>query len=71
MKAIPKHVTSQCYKTIGDRIVYKTKINTAVEAIAEAKRLNKKANMIHKVIAYKCAICGKYHVGKSSKELKL
>lgn len=69
MITIPKERTSQCYREIGGMIVYKRKLNTDKEAIAEAQRLNSKPNMIHKVIAYKCAICGKYHVGKSFKTL--
>lgn len=70
MKAIPKERTSQCYREINGKRIYKTKLNTDKEAIAEAKRLNSKPNQIHKVLAYKCAICGKYHVGKSLKTLE-
>lgn len=69
MVTIPKENTNQCYKTIGETKVYKHKLNTDIEAINEAKRLNDKPNMIHKVIAYKCSICGSYHVGKSFKLL--
>lgn len=69
MVTIPKERTTQCYKEIDGKIVYKRKLNTDKEAIAEAQRLNSKPNIIHKVIAYKCAICGKYHVGKSLKIL--
>lgn len=70
MVTIPKSNTNQCYKTVGENKVYKTKLKTDIEAISEAKRLNVKPNMIHKVVAYKCAICGSYHVGKSWKFLK-
>lgn len=69
MVTIPKENTNQCYKTINDVKVYKTKLKTDVDAINEAKRLNSKPNIIHKVIAYKCSICGNYHVGKSFKIL--
>lgn len=69
MVTIPKERTSQCYREINGNIVYKIKLNSDKEAIIEAQRLNSKQNMIHKVIAYKCAICGKYHVGKSLKIL--
>jgi len=70
MVTIPKHITQQCYKTIGNDIRYKKKLISDKLAIKEAKRLNNKPNQIHKVIAYKCSICGYYHVGKSHKELK-
>jgi hypothetical protein len=67
MISIPKENTNQCYKIINGEKTYKIKLKTDVEAINEAKRLNLKPNMIHKVIAYKCSICGYYHVGKSFK----
>lgn len=69
MVTIPKSNTNQCYKTINGNIKYKIKLNTDIEAITEAKRINSKPQQIHKVVAYKCAICGYYHVGKSLKEL--
>lgn len=69
MVTIPKDNTNQCYKTINNVKVYKHKLKTDTEAITEAKRLNNKPNIIHKVIAYKCSICGSYHVGKSFKIL--
>lgn len=67
MVTIPKNRTTQCYREINGNIVYKRKLNTSDEAIKEAKRLNNKPNQIHKTVAYKCAICSKYHVGKSLK----
>lgn len=70
MVAIPKNRESQCYKIIGDNKIFKIKHKTDVEAIKEAKRLNLKPNVFHKVIAYKCAICGYYHTGKSLKLLE-
>jgi len=69
MVTIPKEVTSQCYKTIQGNLIYKTKLKTDMEAINEAKRLNNKPQIFHKVVAYKCSICGYYHVGKSHKLL--
>lgn len=36
-------------------------------AIIEAKKMNIKDKTIHKVIAYKCPECKKYHIGKSKK----
>jgi uncharacterized membrane protein len=48
----------------------KKKFTTLDGAIAEAKRINQKENQIHKVIAYKCSVCHKYHVGKGKKILE-
>ena len=70
MVTIPKSRTTQCYREIGGVIKYKKKHKTDKEAIEEAKLLNNKPTQIHKVVAYKCAICGSYHVGKSLKELE-
>ncbi len=49
--------------------VYKPKFefNTQDEAITAAKSLNLKDNQLTKAVAYRCAICGKYHVGRNGK----
>lgn len=36
-------------------------------AITEAKRINNLPTQIHKVKAYKCTKCLKYHIGKGTK----
>jgi hypothetical protein len=38
-------------------------------AIKYAKKINVKESTIHKVVAYKCPYCYKYHIGKSKKEI--
>lgn len=43
--------------------------NTLDEAIKEARRMNCMEKVIHKVVAYKCDICFKYHAGRSHREL--
>lgn len=43
--------------------------DTDKQAIAEARSLNLNEKQIHKVIAYKCSICHKWHIGKSNKVL--
>lgn len=70
MKSIPKTDTNQCYKNINGEKVYKKKYNTDKEAIAIAKKLNEQDKQIKKAIAYKCAICSFYHVGRSHKLLE-
>jgi hypothetical protein len=49
--------------------VYKPKkqFETDKEAITEAKRLNSLPQTIHKVVAYKCKTCFKWHVGRTFK----
>ena len=51
--------------------VFKKKepFNTLDEAILEAKRMNCKESTIHKLFAYKCTYCHKYHIGRNSKIL--
>jgi hypothetical protein len=66
---ISKEITSQCYKEINGNVIRKHKMKTMGLAIKEANRLNRKPNMIHEIVPYQCAICGFYHVGKSSKEI--
>lgn len=49
--------------------VYKNKkvFNTDKEAIAYAKKMNKRNidKIIHKLVAYKCDKCHKWHVGRT------
>lgn len=48
----------------------KRKYDTLDEAIKAAKIENSKNERIHKVVAYKCKICFKYHIGRNGKEIK-
>jgi len=47
---------------------YKKKFNTLDDAIYQAKIVNSSDFTIHKVVAYKCRICLKYHLGRNGKE---
>jgi hypothetical protein len=38
------------------------------EAIKAANRLNAKDNVLHKVEAYKCTTCLRFHIGKTKKK---
>ena len=51
--------------------VYKKKraFNTLEEAITEAKKVNSGDFIIHKVVAYRCDYCFKFHLGKNGHEL--
>jgi hypothetical protein len=48
----------------------KKKFNTLDDAIIEAKKVNSNDKIIHKLVAYKCTKCFKYHIGRNGKELK-
>lgn len=54
------------YKTV---MKPKIQFNTLDSAIAHAKWINSKPETIHKLVAYKCNECHKYHVGRNGKEL--
>lgn len=47
----------------------KLKFDTLDDAIKHAKQVNSNDHVIHKVVAYKCRKCFKYHVGRNGKEL--
>lgn len=42
---------------------------TLDDAIVAAKKINAYPNIIEKVVAYKCKVCHKYHVGRNGKIL--
>jgi hypothetical protein len=48
----------------------KKKYDTLDEAIAHAKVVNSGDHIIHKVVAYKCKVCLKYHIGRNGNTLK-
>jgi predicted CXXCH cytochrome family protein len=48
----------------------KKKFDTLDLAIEQAKKINSKDHIIHKVVAYKCSKCHKYHIGRNGKKLK-
>ena len=47
----------------------KKSYETEKEAVNIARFLNTKENIIHKMIAYKCSTCGKWHIGNNGSEL--
>ena len=48
----------------------KKQYNSLDEAIKIAKIENSKDERIHKVVAYKCNVCFKYHIGRNGHLLK-
>jgi hypothetical protein len=57
----------KCFKKYGIRIIPKKQYETLEEAEKAAKEINAKTNLDHKVEAYDCVICGKYHLGQKTK----
>lgn len=47
----------------------KKSYETEKDALKIARFLNTQENIIHKMIAYKCSTCGKWHVGNNGSEL--
>ena len=60
----------ECFKRYGVNLVPKKQFKTQDEAIEDAKRINSKPQQIHKVVPYKCRICGMYHLGKNKTFIK-
>ena len=60
----------ECSKKFGDLYVSKHKYKTQDEAIADAKIINAKDQQIHKVVPYRCKVCGFYHLGKNKTIIK-
>lgn len=44
----------------------KKSFDTEQEALKVARFLNTRDNIIHKMVAYKCVKCGKWHVGSNN-----
>ena len=47
----------------------KKKFDTLDKAIEVAKYENSKSEHLSKVVAYKCSVCHKYHIGRNGKTL--
>jgi hypothetical protein len=43
----------------------KRKFDNQEEAISVAKVINAQDHQIHKVVPYRCSVCGKFHIGKN------
>lgn len=54
------------YKIINGVFVPKKSFNTETEALKTAQFLNTKENTIHKMVAYKCSKCEKWHIGSNN-----
>jgi hypothetical protein len=66
-----KCTTLERYDENGIRVdKQKKQYDSLDEAIRMAKIENSKDDRIHKVVAYKCNICFKYHIGRNGTILK-
>ena len=54
------------YKIVNGELVEKKSFDSEYEALKMARFLNTKENHLHKMVAYKCDKCGKWHVGSNS-----
>lgn len=47
----------------------KKSFDTEEDALFAARNMNASGKMIHKMVCYKCVVCGKWHVGRTWKEI--
>jgi len=57
------------YKFENGVLVPKKSYDTEEEALTVARFLNTRPNIIHKMVAYKCFKCDKWHVGSNGRTL--
>lgn len=57
------------WKIIDGKKVPKKAYNTERQALDAAFRLNSCDHVIHKMVAYKCRTCDKWHIGSNGREL--
>lgn len=65
---IKKHFTTYM---VDGKVFIKEKVgySTDKEAIERARIMNCREDTIHKLVAYKCPICQKWHIGRNGKVL--
>ena len=64
-----KRATRSHYKVVNGELVEKVSYDTEKEALTVARFLNTKPNIMHKMVAYKCFKCEKWHVGSNGRVL--
>ena len=62
----PERSTRSHWKVVNGNLVEKKTFATEKDALAMARFLNTKENVIHKMVAYKCIKCGKWHIGSNN-----
>ena len=63
--------TTRSHYKIGPngKLEVKKAYDSEMDALTTARYLNTKDDIIHKMIAYKCIVCGKWHVGGNGRVL--
>lgn len=63
------HITTYI---INGELVEKEKrsYETNDDAIIAARKMNISEKIIHKLVAYKCPVCGKFHIGRNGKPIR-
>lgn len=54
------------YKIINGNFIEKKCYATEMDALTTARFINCQPNTIHKMVAYKCDKCGKWHIGSNN-----
>ena len=67
-----QHYTLDYILANGDKkLKAKKSYNNEKDAITAAMKINCKESSIHKIVAYKCNVCGKWHLGHNRTILSL
>lgn len=66
-----KERTTRSHYKIGPngKLEVKKSFDSEMDALRTARFLNTRQDIIHKMVAYKCVVCGKWHVGGNGKVL--
>ena len=57
------------YKIVNGEPIPKKVYETELDAVTMARFLNSRENVIHKMVAYKCSKCNKWHIGNNGRFL--
>ena len=57
------------YKIVNGELIPKKAYETELDAVTMARFLNSRENVIHKMVAYKCSKCNKWHIGNNGRFL--
>ena len=57
------------YKIVNGELIPKKAYETELDAVTMARFLNSRENVIHKMVAYKCSKCNKWHIGNNGRLL--
>jgi hypothetical protein len=64
-----KRTTRSHYKIIDGKMLPKKGYDTEMDALTTARFLNSQPYSIHKMVAYKCIKCDKWHIGSTDRVL--